>query len=68
MEETGIWLTKLILTFHQWVDLIQVKMDLLTKVLQNKGMDNSMVLTSHIYQVAKKYKQVPDKDKEIVDH
>ena len=59
------WLTKLILIYHQWVDLIQVNMDFRTKVLLNE-MDNKMA--NRIYQVVKKYKQEPDKDKEAVDH
>ena len=59
------WLTKLILIYHQWVDLIQVNMDFRTKVLLNE-MDNKMA--NRIYQVVKKYKQEPDKDKEVVDH
>ena len=66
MEMMGTWLTKLILTYHRWVDLIQISIWLI-KVLQ-KEMDNNMVLISHIYQVAKKYKQAPGKDKEVVDH
>ena len=59
------WLTKLILIYHQWVDLIQVNMDFRTKVLLNE-MDNKMA--NRIYQVVKKYKQELDKDKEVVDH
>ena len=59
------WLTKLILIYHQWVDLIQVNMDFQTKVLLNE-MDNKMA--NRIYQVVKKYKQELDKDKEVVDH
>jgi len=59
------WLTKLILIYHLWVDLIQVNMDFRTKVLLNE-MDNKMA--NRIYQVVKKYKQEPDKDKEVVDH
>ena len=59
------WLTKLILIYHLWVDLIQVNMDFRTKVLLNE-MDNKMA--NRIYQVVKKYKQELDKDKEVVDH
>jgi len=59
------WLNKLILIYPLWVDLIQVNMDLWTKVLQNE-MDNKMA--NHIYQVVKKYKQELGKDKEVVDH
>jgi hypothetical protein len=59
------WLNKLILIYHQWVDLIQVNMDFRTKVLLNE-MDNKMA--NRIYQVVKKYKQELDKDKEVVDH
>jgi hypothetical protein len=59
------WLTKLILIYHLWVDLIQVNMDFRTKVLLNE-MDNKMA--NRIYQAVKKYKQELDKDKEVVDH
>jgi hypothetical protein len=65
MEVKESWLTKLILIYHQWVDLIQVNMDFRIKVLLNE-MDNKMA--NRIYQVVKKYKQEPDKDKEVVDH
>ena len=65
MEVRESWLTKLILIYPQWVDLIQVNMDFRIKVLLNE-MDNKMA--NRIYQVVKKYKQEPDKDKEVVDH
>ena len=65
MEVMESWLTKLILIYPQWVDLIQVNMDFRTKVLLNE-MDNKMA--NRIYQVVKKYKQELDKDKEVVDH
>ena len=62
-------MTKLILTYPQWVALIHhISMDWLIKVHPSVMVNNNMVLTNHIYQVDRKYKQELDKDKEEVDH
>ena len=70
MVEMGLTLTKLILIYLQWVGLILLNhlTSYLIKVLQNLINNNRIWTINHIYQVAKKYRQEPDKDKEAEAH